>query len=307
MVVKDLFLQLFLELNNKKPIFDMKKYRILFPGIFFLSILVASTLKLSAQESPAGVKGLYKKDIKDKSPIPYAHLREADVMWSKKVWREIDLRKKMNQSLYYPTTPIGDRVSLINIILAEIKSGTVNAYDADVGDDMTVKITQADIDRKMGASSDTTNIQTAPGVFIDTVVINEPKPEDIKQIRIMEEWFFDKKLSRMDVRILGIMPIRHFYNSERGEYQKNRVCWIYYPDFRDAFASHEIYNPDNDAHRISFDDFFMQRRFSSIIIAESNVYDNRQISLYETGKEALIEAERIKENIFNIEHDLWEY
>jgi len=285
----------------------MKKYRIIFSGILFLSIVVAPALKLSAQESPAGVKGLYKKDIRDKSPIPYSHLREADVMWSKKVWREVDLRKKMNQPLYYPTTPIGDRVSLINIILAEIKSGTVNAYDADISDDMTVKVTQADIDRKMGASSDTTNIQTAPGVFIDTVVINEPKPEDIKQIRIMEEWFFDKKLSRMDVRILGIMPIRHFYNSERGEYQKNRVCWIYYPDFRDAFASHEIYNPDNDAHRISFDDFFMQRRFSSVIIAESNVYDNRQIDLYETGKEALIEAERIKEYIFNIEHDLWEY
>jgi len=307
MVVKDLFLQLFLELNNKKPIFDMKKFRIIFSGILFLSIVFAPALKLSAQESPAGVKGLYKKDIRDKSPIPYSHLREADVMWSKKVWREVDLRKKMNQPLYYPTTPIGDRMSLINIILAEIKSGTVNAYDADVSDDMTVKVTQADIDRKMGASSDTTNIQIAPGVFRDTVVVNDPKPEDIKQIRIMEEWYFDKKHSKMDVRILGIMPIRHFYNNERGEYQKFRVCWIYYPDFRDTFANHEIYNPDNDAHRISFDDFFMQRRFSSVIIAESNVYDNRQIDLYETGKEALIEAERIKEYIFNIEHDLWEY
>jgi hypothetical protein len=51
----------------------------------------------------------------------------------------------------------------------------------------------------------------------------------------------------------------------------------------------------------------MQRRFSSIIVAESNVYDNRQVNQYKTGKEALIEAERIKEYIFNVEHDLWEY
>lgn len=307
MVVKGLFLQLFLELNNKKPVFDMKKYRIIFSGILFISILFAPAMKLSAQESPAGIKGLYKKDIKEKSPIPYSHLREADVMWSKKVWREIDLRKKMNQPLYFPTSPIGDRASLIHIILAEIKSGNVNAYDADVGDDMTVKITQADIDRKMGASTDSTSIQTAPGVFKDTVIVSDPRPEDVKQIRIMEEWYFDKKHSRMDVRILGIMPIRHFYNIERGEYQKSRVCWIYYPDFRNTFANHEIFNPDNDAHRISFDDFFMQRRFSSIIIAESNVFNNRRISDYETGKEALIEAQRIKETLFNIEHDLWEY
>ena len=285
----------------------MKKHRKIIPGILFLAILVAPALKLSAQESPAGVKGLYTKDIKDKSPIPYAHLREADVMWSKKVWRVIDLRKKMNQPLYFPTSPIGDRASLIHIILAEIKSGTVNAYDADVGDDMTVKITQADIDRKMGASIDSTNIQIAPGVFQDTVTVTEPKPEDVKEIQVMEEWFFDKKHSRMDVRILGLMPIRHFFNSELGEYQKNRVCWIYYPDFRNTFANHEIFNTDNDAHRISFDDYFMQRRFTSTIIAESNVYNNRQVTQYETGKAALIEADRIKEYIFNFEHDLWEY
>lgn len=285
----------------------MKKHRIIISGILFLTILFSPALKLSAQESPTWVKGLYNKDIKDKSPIPYSHLREADVMWSKKVWREIDLRKKMNQPLYFPIEPIGDRVSLIHIILAEIKSGTVNAYDADVGYDMTVKITQADIDRNMGARTDSTSIQIAPGVFRDTISVTEPSFEDVKQIQVMEEWFFDKKHSRMDVRILGLMPIRHFYNIERGEFQKVMICWIYYPDFRNTFANHEIFNPNNDAHRISFDDFFMQRRFSSTIIAESNVYDNRQINQYETGKEALIEAQRIKDYIFNFEHDLWEY
>lgn len=285
----------------------MKKHRIIFSGILFLTILFSSALKISAQESPAWVKGLYKKDIKDKSPIPYSHLREADVMWSKKIWREIDLRKKMNQPLYFPVEPIGDRVSLIHIILAEIKSGTVNAYDAGVGYDMTVKITQADIDRNMGARTDSTSIQIAPGVYRDTITVTEPSFEDVKQIQVMEEWFFDKKHSRMDVRILGLMPIRHFYNIERGEFQKVRICWIYYPDFRNTFANHEIFNPNNDAHRISFDDFFMQRRFSSTIIAESNVYNNRQINQYETGKEALIEAQRIKDYIFNFEHDLWEY
>ncbi len=285
----------------------MKKHRIIIPGILFLCMLFAPALKLSAQEDPARVKGLYNKDIRDKSPIPYSHLREADVMWSKRIWRVIDLRKKINQPLYFPTEPIGDRASLIHIILAEIKSGTVNAYDADIGDDMTVKITQADIDRKMGAETDSTSIQIAPGVFRDTVIVNEPSPEDVKQIQVQEEWFFDKKHSRMDVRILGLMPIRNYYDSEVGEFKRARICWIYYPDFRNTFANHEIFNPNNDAHRISYDDFFMQRRFSSTIIGESNVYDNRQISDYETGKEALIEAQRIKEWLFNVEHDLWEY
>lgn len=287
----------------------MKKHRIIISGILFLSIIFASAIELSAQETPLAVKGLYDKSIKEKLPIPYSHLREADVMWSKKIWRNIDLRKKMNHPLYFPTTPIGDRASLVHIILAEIKSGTANAYDADVpgASDMTVKITQADIDRKMGASTDTISIETAPGIFSDQVIIEEQSPEDVKEIQVVEEWFFDKKHSRMDVRIIGLMLIRNSLNTELNEYQRHRVCWIYYPDFRNTFANHEIFNPDNDAHRISFDDFFMQRRFSSTIKAESNVYDNRQINDYETGKEALIEAQRIKEWLFNTEHDLWEY
>ena len=46
--------------------------------------------------------------------------------------------------------------------------------------------------------------------------------------------------------------------------------------------------------------------FSSYIIKEANVM-NRKIQQYMLGLDALLEAERIKEEIFNIEHDLWEY
>ena len=64
---------------------------------------------------------------------------------------------------------------------------------------------------------------------------------------------------------------------------------------------------NNDAQRISFDDLFMQRRFGSVIAGESNVYNDRSISQYQVGKYTLFEAERIKTELFNFEHDLWEY
>jgi hypothetical protein len=64
---------------------------------------------------------------------------------------------------------------------------------------------------------------------------------------------------------------------------------------------------NNDAQRISFDDLFMQRRFEGSIVGESNVYNDRRIIQYEIGKAALFEAERIKNELFDFEHDLWEY
>jgi hypothetical protein len=37
------------------------------------------------------------------------------------------------------------------------------------------------------------------------------------------------------------------------------------------------------------------------------VYENRWINSYAVGLDALLEGERIKEYLFEMEHDLWEY
>jgi hypothetical protein len=68
----------------------------------------------------------------------------------------------------------------------------------------------------------------------------------------------------------------------------------------------QVFNRSNDAERRSFDDIFLKRFFSSYITKESNVYD-RRIEDYKTGLDALLEAQKIKEDMINFEHDLWEY
>ncbi len=141
----------------------------------------------------------------------------------------------------------------------------------------------------------------------DTVIYNEPNPEEIKQLMVLEEWYFDKKHSRMDVRIIGIQPIRVFMDQQLGRMSRVQLFWIHFEDFRDTFAKHEVFNRFNDAQRLSFDDVFMQRRFASTIYAESNVYDDRLINQYKTGKSALYEAEKLENELRVFEHDLWEY
>jgi hypothetical protein len=51
----------------------------------------------------------------------------------------------------------------------------------------------------------------------------------------------------------------------------------------------------------------LQRKFDGYIVAESNVYDDRSINQYKMGPAQIFEAERIKNEIFNFEQDLWEY
>ena len=72
------------------------------------------------------------------------------------------------------------------------------------------------------------------------------------------------------------------------------------------FNNYFVYNEANDAQWMSFDDLFWKRRFNAVMYKESNVYD-RTIDSYKNGVDALHEAERIKEEIRTIEHDVWNF
>ncbi|MCT4646880.1 MAG: gliding motility protein GldN [Carboxylicivirga sp.] len=279
---------------------------------FILTVLIGlgnlNMTEVSAQEVNTE---LYTKDhVPNRKPIPYAHVREADVLWAKKIWRVIDLREKINLPMYYPTTQMDDRYSLIDLLMYGIQFEGLTAYSTKTEDEFQVPLSLDQVMREMGAVSDTQQVRNAEtGLYEDKVIEGEVRSTDIKQIMLKEIWFFDRKYSRMDVRIVGMCPIREYVSSENGEgeVRVSQTFWIYFPEARGLLARHEVFNPRNDAQRRTFDDIFIKRYFGSYIYKEANIYNNRRIEDYTAGMEAMMESERIKQSIFEKEHDMWEF
>lgn len=243
------------------------------------------------------------RDRKDMRPLDYEYQREADVFWSKNIWRIIDTRQKMNKPFAYPPKP------LIQIIQEAALHGEIKVYDPAVesADQFKRVMDTAEV-AHIGVKRDTViQVNVLNPDKEDTVVVNnELAYYRITKYRVKEVWFFDTKTSSMQVRILGIAPVMEDYD-DKGNYRGDMTMyWVYFPDLRNILARQEVFNPQNDWQHISWDDLFAMRLFESYIYKESNVYD-RNIQEYASGIDALLESDRIKQKIFETEHDPWEY
>ncbi len=280
----------------------MKKILYSLIGLF---IFTAFTSNIKAQ-----VDGIYEKHISEKrKPIPYQFVREADVMWSKVITRMVNLTEKRNLSLYFPTVELDDRKSLIQLMMWGIKNKSLTPFSSD---EFSSQLTLNDIDELFGAGIDTIwDYDEESGEETERISKQKADYSQIKKLLVKERWFFDKQRSVMEARIIGLCPIR-VYSRDDGDLESQEVSmrdmfWIYFPEARNIFASQVIYNNRNESQEMTFDDYFVKRMFEGYIFKESNVYDNRLIQEYTSGLDVLLESERIKGEIFGLEHDLWEF
>jgi gliding motility associated protien GldN len=235
----------------------------------------------------------------EKRLLPYDHIREADIFWEKRIWRVIDVREKMNLPFAYPERPF------FSILMDASVNEEITVYSTE--DDKFTSPLTADEVASMGATIDTV-ITFDPETYEEQIQIvrNDLNPEDVKRFRLKEIWFFDEETSTMQVRILGIAPLIDV-KDENGNFRYEKpMFWVYYPEAREILSRERVFNSGNDASPNTWEDLMEMRYFASYIYKESNVL-NRRLQDYLSGVDLLLEADKIKQEIFNFEHDLWSY
>jgi gliding motility associated protien GldN len=274
-------------------------------------IFILGSLCLSAQENigvfnnepidPCGGQNSFL--TVNKHPVPQAYSREADIAWNKRVWREIDLREKINHPLYFPVEPQPCRTSLVQLVCKHVLQGDITAFaDENFYNPLSVNMARY----KLVQAEEI--IQPVYDEFgnerLDTIMAFDSTSifTRITKIRVMEDWYLNTGRSDVEVRIISMA----FYEYVEDKEAYKELFWVYFPQVKPFLAKYRVFNPKNTDDHSSFDDVFARRQFSSTIVKESNVYD-RYVFEYAHGIDALMESDRIKNDIFRMEHDLWHY
>lgn len=264
----------------------------------------------TAKKSLRNENAFDKSNLTSRTPLTYEHLRWDDALFAEKVWRELDLREKMNQTFRYGGEDDNGSQIFIDMLLKVVNSGEVTAF---TDERFTTPMTTAEVGQLTVGRADTVpeydvnDINKIKGYVVTRASFDA---KSVTKLRIKEEWVFDREASKYFCRILGIAPLKTEYLPNGQERGSSVMFWVYYPDLRPMLAKNEVYNPKNMGQsRMTWEELFESRMFSSYIIKSTlDNSANRAIKQYiKDPILALLEGENIKEKIFNFEQDLWSY
>ena len=255
---------------------------------------------------------------KGKKAMPYQPVREDDVVWKHMVWRTIDFREKFNQFFYFPIYKMDEpnrdqqgRASITRVLMDAFAEGTFEAFD---DDDLLIPVDYETVTGRINRE----RIVHIPeydeyGDELegrDTVVREEFQPENVYSCKLKEAWYIDKQDTRQKVRIIALTLVYNScqYRGDDLECVSVPLFWVPMNDMRvrNVLVVNNRYDERNDRADITYDDVFITRLFDSYVTRETNTY-NRTISSYLTGTDAILESQRIEDELFNIESDMWEY
>jgi len=249
------------------------------------------------------------------NPLPYGYVGDRDVLWSKNTWEVVDLDERVNFPLYYPVDTLSmgsDRRSLYDTVLKAVKSGEIDAIYSDSY--FTEKIALADISAAL-VKTDTTDDgyrELNEGLPISdyNIETRSISAYDINAYHIRGYWYVDKRQGELKYRLLGFAPVSGDVNFLDDAQQEDiELFWVWFPGARDVLHKAKSFNRKNTSMPISFDHLLNSRRFNSTIYREDNVQGDRQVKEYISNNAMmqLLESNRIKERIRDLEQDLWNY
>jgi gliding motility associated protien GldN len=253
--------------------------------------------------------------------IAIVNHRADDVVWSRVVYRVLDMREKQNYQMYFPIRPNDQYRSMFRLMLDAICKGAPvykrNPRDIKPIFTDSVRLEGEELSKVFAYDNnmDYNLIQINPITKQATVVTDQYNKYVKNQLKflIQEIVFFDKHTSRMYTKIMAIAPLYalHPDNTQSQQsfkfFQESVLCWFAFDELRPYLTKQYMIPNGNETQRLTYDEFFAQKLYSSYLLGDSNMF-NRMLLEYSVDPTKIRkEQQRIETDLLNFEEDLWEY
>jgi len=267
--------------------------------------------------------------------------RTDDVVWSRVIYRIIDMRYKQNYQLYFPTNPDDPKYwSLFRLIMDAVVNGRttldgkqeyLTLYSANTHglkpliNDTNIIARNKDMQvtfnvRPMGEIVDTDDPDEFMVLYdsinnkltLNTYGFPGYVRNQLKYLT-MEIVFFDKHTSRFYQKIMAIAPLHSKMADGIKDPFENLSTqvrfWILFDELRPFMARKYMIPSNNSSKRMTFDNFFSEHLYTSYIVGDDNIFDRMIVQGQEVLTEEFVhrDQDRIFNELLNTELDLWEY
>ncbi len=300
----------------------MNKYRIIFLllSFFFVSNMVfaqSSELSFFDKKGAVRIQTTEKDSLSD--TIAVVNHRMDDIRWSRTVYRVIDMREKQNYQLYFPIRKNEEYSSLFRVMIDAICSG-LDVYKKNariLSPSFSEKLSGEELSKVFAFDNDKdNNLIQINAVTKQRTFGNDQYMRYVKnqfKFLIQEVIFFDIHTSRLYSKITAIAPL-YALNPDNIESKESMqyfigsiLCWFSFDELRPYLVRQYVIPNGNDSQRMSYDDFFSQKLYSSYLLGDSNMF-NRMLLEYNVDPDKIKkEQSRIETELMNFEQDLWEY
>lgn len=215
------------------------------------------------------------KTVRQQAFDEYQKDEAQDTPWQHVVYRELDLTKGDNASLYFPIEPMDGLTSLFRVIMDAFAKGELPAYEYLDGREVFTekfRVKPKDIFDKFDIyyKADTTKMING-NMQIEVDESDVPSSEVLSYF-VKERWEFDQKHSKYQARILSICPVLHRSGDFSSDAVKYPMFWINYEDLRPFLRDHLVVSQGmNTAPRFTMEEFFSLGHYKGDIYKEQNL------------------------------------
>lgn len=269
--------------------------------------------ELNAQNKPASsteIPGSFSEVSLKNSKIPESQpVRGEDIVWKREVYRMVDLKSGQNGSLYYPVEPSGDKMNLFSMIFDLVANNKITVYDYLDGrevfsDSYAVKF--KDLLKRFEIPFKEKNDPRKANTSIFEIDAVDIPSAEVTIYYLKEMWFLDQRNSSVKVKVMALCPVL-IREDEMGESRRHPMFWIPFETLKPYLSQMSIAADSlNSASRLSFYDFFNERRYQGDIYKVSNLKNQTIWDYCKTPETIKTEQERLEKELKRIDGTLWE-